>query len=47
MELTLVDASLPGPQPDMQALNEAYSQLEVKDPRAAQLVKLRFFAQIT
>jgi len=32
---------------DLLALDEALRQLEVKDPRKAQLVKLRFFAGLT
>lgn len=47
VELTLVDAAVLGPQPDILALNEALAQLEVRDPRAAQLVKLRFFVGMT
>jgi RNA polymerase sigma factor (TIGR02999 family) len=35
------------PQLDILALNEALDRLESKDPRKAQLVKLRFFAGLT
>jgi DNA-directed RNA polymerase specialized sigma24 family protein len=31
----------------MQALDEALNRLAVRDPRAAELVKLRFFAGLT
>jgi len=44
VELTPVDT---GPQPEILALNDALAQLEVRDPRAAQLVKLRFFVGMT
>ena len=47
VELSLVDAELPQSQPDILALHEALARLEVKDPRAAQLVKLRFFVGMT
>ena len=36
-----------GPQLDLLALNEALERLETRDPRAAELVKLRFFAGLT
>ena len=35
------------PQPEILALNDAIAELEVRDPRAAQLVKLRFFVGMT
>jgi RNA polymerase sigma factor (TIGR02999 family) len=45
----LVDLALAsaGPNLDILALNEALNKLEAKDPRMAQLVKLRFFAGLT
>jgi RNA polymerase sigma factor (TIGR02999 family) len=39
--------ALPLPNVDLLALHEALSKLETKDPRKAQLVKLRFFAGLT
>jgi RNA polymerase sigma factor (TIGR02999 family) len=45
----LIDIAAP-PDPsftDMLALHEALAKLEVKDPRMAELVKLRFFAGLT
>lgn len=47
VELTLVDVELRGSQPDILALNEALERLEATDPRAAELVKLRFFVGMT
>lgn len=47
VELTLADVAALGPQPDMLALNEALTELENRDLRAAQLVKLRFFVGMT
>jgi hypothetical protein len=38
---------LPRPRFDMLALNEAREQLEKTNPRAAAVVKLRFFAGLT
>ena len=38
---------MPGPDLNILALNEALSQLESKDPRAAELIKLRFFVGMT
>lgn len=45
--LSGVDPELDGPNLDLLALNEALEKLEDKDPRKAQLVKLRFFAGLT
>lgn len=47
VELALVDAAALGRQPDILALHEALALLEVQDPRAAELVKLRFFVGMT
>ena len=43
VEFSLVDVALRDRQPDMLVLNETLARLEAMDPRAAQLVKLRFF----
>jgi RNA polymerase sigma factor (TIGR02999 family) len=42
-----IEPALTGPGLDMLALNEALEQLEKTDPRAAAVVKLRFFAGLT
>jgi len=47
VELSDVDPEIHGPQLDLLALNEALAKLEAKDPRKAELVKLRFFAGLT
>ncbi len=47
LELSENEPALPGPNLDMLALNEALGQLEKTDPRAAAVVKLRFFAGLT
>jgi RNA polymerase sigma factor (TIGR02999 family) len=48
LELESVEPSaLPLACDDILGLNEALSKLEAKDPRKAQLVKLRFFAGLT
>lgn len=47
VELASVDPEIPGPQPDLLALNEALDKLAVKYPRAAELVKLRYFVGLT
>jgi RNA polymerase sigma factor (TIGR02999 family) len=47
VELSEIEPALSGPQLDMLALNEALEQLEKADPRAAAVVKLRFFAGLT
>ena len=45
--LSEVAPAVDGPQLDLLALNEALEKLEAKDPRRAQVVKLRFFAGLT
>ena len=47
VEFSLVDVELRDRQLDMLALNETLARLEAMDPRAAQLVKLRFFVGMT
>jgi RNA polymerase sigma factor (TIGR02999 family) len=47
LDLSEIKPALPGPRLDMLALNEALEQLEKTDPRAAAVVKLRFFAGLT
>jgi RNA polymerase sigma factor (TIGR02999 family) len=47
VDLADVDAALPGPRLDLLDLNEALDRLEQADPRAAAVVKLRFFAGLT
>ena len=47
VELSNVAAELPGSDLDLIALNEAVDKLQAKDARAAELVKLRFFAGLT
>jgi RNA polymerase sigma factor (TIGR02999 family) len=47
VELSRIDAETQGPQFDLVALSDALDTLEAKDPRAAELVKLRFFAGLT
>jgi RNA polymerase sigma factor (TIGR02999 family) len=42
-----IEPALPGPNLDMLALDEALEHLEKTDPRAAAVVKLRFFAGLT
>ena len=46
-ELSGVDPEIEGPQLDLLALNEALDKLATTDPRASELVKLRFFAGLT
>jgi RNA polymerase sigma factor (TIGR02999 family) len=46
-DMSEIEPALPGPRFDMLALNEALEQLEKTDPRAAAVVKLRFFAGLT
>jgi RNA polymerase sigma factor (TIGR02999 family) len=46
-DLSEIEPPLPGPQLDMLALNDALEQLEKADPRAAAVVRLRFFAGLT
>ena len=45
--LSNVAAEIQGPDPDLIALSEAVDKLHTRDPRAAELVKLRFFAGLT
>jgi RNA polymerase sigma factor (TIGR02999 family) len=47
VEMSSVDPEVAGPEFDVLALSEALDRLETKDPRAAELVKLRFFAGLT
>ncbi len=47
VELSEIEPAIQGPQFDLLALNEALEQLEKTDPRAAGVVKLRFFAGLT
>ena len=47
LELSRIDDDNKGPEPDILALNEALERLEIQDPRAAELVKLRFFVGMT
>jgi RNA polymerase sigma factor (TIGR02999 family) len=45
--VTDVEPAVAGPDIDLLALDEALRQLEQKNPRKAELVKLRFFAGLT
>jgi RNA polymerase sigma factor (TIGR02999 family) len=47
LDLADVEPAVAGPNVDLIALDEALRQLEQKDPRKAELVKLRFFAGLT
>jgi RNA polymerase sigma factor (TIGR02999 family) len=47
VELLDVPAEFPRPDIDLLAISEALDKLQAKDPRAAELVKLRFFAGLT
>jgi RNA polymerase sigma factor (TIGR02999 family) len=47
VDLPDVAAELRGPDLDLLALSEALDKLQAKDARAAELVKLRFFAGLT
>jgi RNA polymerase sigma factor (TIGR02999 family) len=47
VELSEIEPALPASQLDMLVLNDALEQLEKNDPRAAAVVKLRFFAGLT
>jgi RNA polymerase sigma factor (TIGR02999 family) len=47
VSLSAIDPEIDGRQLDLLALNEALTRLESKEPRKAQLVKLRFFAGLT
>jgi RNA polymerase sigma factor (TIGR02999 family) len=46
-ELSAVAPEIPGPDLDLIALSELLDQLQADNPRAAELVKLRFFAGLT
>jgi RNA polymerase sigma factor (TIGR02999 family) len=46
-DLADIDLAEAGPSLDLLALHEALDRLEQKDPRAATVVKLRFFAGLT
>ena len=47
VDLSDVEPEITGPQVDLLALDEALKKLEQKEPRKAELVKLRFFAGLT
>jgi RNA polymerase sigma factor (TIGR02999 family) len=47
VELPDVQAEFHGPDVDLLALSEALDKLQAKDARAAEIVKLRFFAGLT
>ena len=47
IELTAIEPVVPVNQLDILALDEALHELAARDPRAAELVKLRFFAGLT
>ena len=47
VELTIVEPEIQGPQLDLLALDEALQRLSIEDPRACDVVKLRFFAGLT
>jgi RNA polymerase sigma factor (TIGR02999 family) len=47
VELSNVAIEIQGPDPDLIALSELLDQLQAKDARAAELVKLRFFAGLS
>jgi len=47
VEMSNVSAEIQGPDLDLIALSESLDKLHTKDPRAAELVKLRFFAGLT
>jgi len=47
VELADVEPEIQGPPLDLLALDEALEQLAARDPRAAAVVKLRFFAGLT
>src|SRR5262249_359804 len=47
VELSEVDPAIVGPTLDLLALDEALKKLEQKDPRKAELIKLRFFAGLS
>ncbi|MFL5241266.1 MAG: ECF-type sigma factor [Gemmataceae bacterium] len=47
VDLAAIEPAIPGPQLDLLALDEALTHFEKTDPRAAAVVKLRFFAGLT
>ncbi len=47
VELSGVDPAMEGPKLDLLALDEALRKLAARNPRKAELVKLRFFAGLT
>jgi RNA polymerase sigma factor (TIGR02999 family) len=47
VDLAAIEPAIPVPQVDLLALDEALTQLEQRDPRAAAVVKLRFFVGLT
>jgi RNA polymerase sigma factor (TIGR02999 family) len=47
VELSKVEASVPGPSVDVLAVDEALKKLDQLDHRKAELVRLRFFAGLT
>jgi RNA polymerase sigma factor (TIGR02999 family) len=47
VDLAEIEPAIPGPGLDLLALDEALTQLEKTDARAAAVVKLRFFAGLT
>jgi RNA polymerase sigma factor (TIGR02999 family) len=47
VDLSLAEGAALGPRVDLLALHEALGQLEARDTRAAQIVKLRFFVGMT
>jgi len=47
VDLSEIEPAMMVPELDMLALNDALEQLEKTDPRAAEVVKLRFFAGLT
>src|SRR5262245_5425999 len=47
VDLAGIDPAVPGPRLDLLALDEALTHLDKADPRAAAVVKLRFFAGLT
>ena len=47
VNLSEAEPEIAGPRVDLIALDEALEQLDSRDPRAASLIKLRFFAGLT
>ena len=47
ISLSAIEPLLPSPNVDLLELNDALDKLAAKDPRKAELVKLRFFAGLT